>query len=473
MNANANVNVNVNANVNANANANVNARGEYAKINEVFRRMGASSAKLGQHWSTVRALVDNGKMVAADVENLLAIREALKRKQVPIDAVLWTELNELLALPAEGWYHAVKKGARRIRKSVVNRPKVTGFGKYGFPHRRHERGSEPHAYAGPEDLANVREGPATADGKGPIDPNDPPVQMTTSQLPHFNIQTVEYPFLGPKGMHPLRMAPDEDAYEVQIPYPGGEYVTAPGWLFEMDGNQRFNLDPVGHIFLRELAVGQVRRWSLPAHVVRSVVAGLRRCDFRFTFSFQRSIENLRLSGKTHNRKFSLRDIEVSLGFAFFSAKEHNKANCILEHLTHKNCQEVAVYHYTYDIRRNEATGEDEVISRDGTGRRLEIDVGELYGSQSRPIKVSKKKTSKWTRQVLWTRAGSSPDGVPIYECQSTKFYGVREELERLQQQQFDIIAEIDEDAASGVVAKYNPSIIDLGPHDDERALPAI
>ncbi|KAJ4386283.1 hypothetical protein N0V93_009176 [Gnomoniopsis smithogilvyi] len=104
--------------------------------------------------------------------------------------------------------------------------------------------------------------------------------------------------------------------------------------------------------------------------------------------------------------------EVSLGFAFFSVREHTKASCILDHLRRKKCEKVCAYHYVYDIRRYEQTGEDEVISRDGSGRILPIDVGELYGGSSKPVNVSKVKTAKMKRQILWTRAGVAPDGTP-------------------------------------------------------------
>ncbi|KAJ4417559.1 hypothetical protein N0V82_006118 [Gnomoniopsis sp. IMI 355080] len=56
-------------------------------------------------------------------------------------------------------------------------------------------------------------------------------------------------------------------------------------------------------------------------------------------------------------------------------------------------QEVAAHCYTYDIRLTLATSQGEIIRRDGTGCILPIDVGQLYGSPSKPINVLKAKTA--------------------------------------------------------------------------------
>lgn len=53
-------------------------------------------------------------------------------------------------------------------------------------------------------------------------------------------------------------------------------------MFRMEGNDRISLHDIGHVFLRELATGQMRRDAYPAHVGKSVEAYLRRCNWKYT-----------------------------------------------------------------------------------------------------------------------------------------------------------------------------------------------
>lgn len=99
-------------------------------------------------------------------------------------------------------------------------------------------------------------------------------------------------------------------------------MSAPAWFFRMSATQHYNMHPVVHVFIRKLAIGQMRvdvyaGSSYSEGITQEIENRLRSCSWLYTASLQREVETLRATSQKHDvnfSEFSWVSIEVALGF---------------------------------------------------------------------------------------------------------------------------------------------------------------